>query len=410
MVIFFVLIAGVVSFQNNSKAGTWNLNVRQTETIDYCSSNRNIIIEFVLDADVFFADSIYGFDVEFEYDPQKLTLFQNLEAGTLFGRVQSGGLSGIKTVDFSQPGFVYVSFANIASRPIAGSRVLTRIAGQIKGNCKDSTYIVIRSFEADYEFSKQHYFNAVYYPVGYKVEISEQESAKKPISYSLNKGSSRIDTLQKTIPFASTISHNDVNRAKQILTTIEVDEVSSKYVDSIQILSLSENVEIEKTQWLGNIYSVEYKLKNGSKDERIDYSIVLDKMIDSIDSLNVSVRVKTNELSTCTCTLLNTKDTLDYVWLKEKDTISTVISESDYSEQLITIVRNQEKILLYKTIPSEVSFRIYNLHGELVQVHESLSNTEILQSQPSGVYMVVARNQSDDKSNKSRLQIIKIYK
>jgi hypothetical protein len=111
MVIFLILIMGVVSFQFDVKAGTWNLNVRQTEAIDYCSSNRNIVIEFVLDADVYFADSIYGFDIEFEYDPQKLTLFQNLEAGTLFGRVQAGGLSGIKTVDFSQPGFVYVSFA-----------------------------------------------------------------------------------------------------------------------------------------------------------------------------------------------------------------------------------------------------------------------------------------------------------
>lgn len=410
MVIFLILIMGVVSFQFDVKAGTWNLNVRQTEAIDYCSSNRNIVIEFVLDADVYFADSIYGFDIEFEYDPQKLTLFQNLEAGTLFGRVQAGGLSGIKTVDFSQPGFVYVSFANIASRPIAGSRVLTRIAGQIKGNCRDSSYIVIRSFEADYEFSKKHYFNAVYYPVGYKVEITEQESAKKNINYSLNKGNSRIDTLRKTIPFESTISHNDVNRAKQMITTIEVDETGSKYVDSIQIVATSGNVELQRIEWLDNIYKVEYNLKNGSKDERIDYSIVLNNKIDSVDSLNLSVRVKTDEIGTCTCTLLKALDTLEYVWLKEKDTVSTVITDSDYSNQWVTIVRNQEKLLLYKTISSEVSYRIYNIHGELVHENENLSNVEILQSQPSGVYMLVVYDQSGDKSYKSRFQIIKIYK
>lgn len=410
MVILFVLIVGVVSFQVNVNAGTWNLNVRQTEALDYCSSKRNIIIEFVLDADMYFADSIYGFDVEFEYDTQKLTLFQNLEAGTLFGKVQSGESSGIKTVDFSQPGFVYISFANIASRPIAGSRVLTRIAGEIKGDCKDSTYIVIRSFQADYEFSKKHYFNAVYYPVGYKIEIGEQESAKRPISYRLNKGNTRIDTIQKTIPFAFAISHTDVNRAKQMFTTIELGNAGSKYVDSINVLAFSENIELQRIERIGNIYTLEYQLKRGSKDERIDCSIFLDKMIDNMDSLNLSVQVKSNEQSTCTCTLLNSFDTLEYLWLKEKDTISTVITDTDYSNHWVTVVNKQEKIILYKTISSEISFSIYNIHGELVEVNKNLSNVEILQSQPSGVYLMVVDNYTGGKSHESRFQLIKIYK
>lgn len=98
------------------------------------------------------------------------------------------------------------------------------------------------------------------------------------------------------------------------------------------------------------------------------------------------------------------------MWLKEKDTISTVVTDSDYSNQWVTIVRSQEKLLLYKTISSEVSYRIYNIHGELVHENENLSNVEILQSQPSGVYMLVVYDQSGDKSYKSRFQIIKIYK
>jgi hypothetical protein len=195
-----------------------------------------------------------------------------------------------------------------------------------------------------------------------------------------------------------------------MITTIEVDEIGSKYVDSIKIVATSGNVELQRIEWLDKIYKVEYNLNNGSKDERIDYSIVLNNKIDSIDSLNLSVRVKTDEISTCTCTLLKALDTLEYVWLKERDTISTVITDSDYSNQWVTIVRSQEKLLLYKTISSEVSYRIYNIHGELVHENENLSNVEILQSQPSGVYMLVVYDQSGDKSYKSRFQIIKIYK
>jgi|GEM_PF-2376434 hypothetical protein len=412
MVTAIVLIMGVVCFQNSLYSGTWNLNVRQTDTVDYCSSNRNIIIEFVLDADVYFADSIYGFDIEFEYDTKSLTLFQNLEAGTLFGRVESGGQSGIKIVDFSQPGLVYISFANIISRPIAGSRVLTRIAGQIKGDCKDSSYIVIRSFEADYEFSKRHFFNATYYPVGYKVELNERKSAKQPIQYSLNKGNSRIDTLLKTISFANTINHNDVNRIKQMITKVVVDTSVTKYVDSIYVLKVSDNIELQQTQTLDNTYIFDYQLNKGSKEEQIYYSIVLSKMIENIDSLNLFFRVETNEVSTCTCTMLTKTDSLEYIWLKEKDSVppSSIIDSEDTEEPWVNVSRNQDKLVVYKIYPLNLGIKIYNVHGELVEVNEQLSHTEILQSHPSGVYIMIVNIHSDDNLHKSRFQIIKIYK
>lgn len=409
MVEILIALMGVVCFQSFGYAGTWNLTIKQTDSVDYCSSSRDVIIEFSVDADIYFADSIYGFDFEFEYDPKKLVLFQNLEAGTLYGKIAQ---NGFKKVDFSTPGFVFVSCSNFSltgtARAIAGSRVFTRIAGRLIGECDDSTYVLMQSFEVDSD--KQHDFNMRYFPFGYKVALNRRSSSVKEINYAVSQGIMRVDTVERKMKFVTPVSHTDKNREKVIQTELRFSELYQGIVDTVILEKSSTNIEILNILSSDSLYSVKYRLKSGALNESIGFSIALRDTIMNIDSLPMIMEVSTKELSTCTCTKLDKKDLLKYLWIREKDTVVNTISDIDNYGELVTIERQNGKIRLSSNGTSSVNIRVYTIEGQLVTEIKRLSTADILQEYDNGLYLIVVENTVVDSSDQSRFQLIKIYK
>lgn len=400
---------GVVCFQNFASAGTWNLTIKQTDSVDFCSSSRDVIIEFSVDADIYFADSIYGFDFEFEYDPKKLVLFQNLEAGTLFGKIAQ---NGFKKVDFSTPGFVFVSCSNFSlsgtARAIAGSRVFTRIAGRLIGDCEDSTYVLMNSFEVDSD--KEHNFIMRYFPFGYKVQLGRRKASVKEINYAATQAKKIVDTNERIMKFVTPISHDDRNREKILQTQLRFTEPIEKFVDSVFIENTSANIEILDILPSESLFSVKYRLKSGANNESISYSIALNDTIMGLDSLPLTVDVSTKELSTCTCTKLDKQDVLEYLWIHKKDTVINSINEEKTVSDLISVIRQDGKIILRSNGTSSVNIRVYTIEGQLITEIKKLSTAEILQENGNGLYVIVIENTAIDSSDNTRFQLIKIYK
>ena len=210
--------------------------------------------------------------------------------------------------------------------------------------------------------------------------------------------------------FVTPISHDDRNREKILQTQLRFTEPIEKFVDSVFIENTSANIEILDILPSESLFSVKYRLKSGANNESISYSIALNDTIMGLDSLPLTVDVSTKELSTCTCTKLDKQDVLEYLWIHKKDTVINSINEEKTVSDLISVIRQDGKIILRSNGTSSVNIRVYTIEGQLITEIKKLSTAEILQENGNGLYVIVIENTAIDSSDNTRFQLIKIYK
>lgn len=398
---------GIVCFQK-SYAGTWNVVVKQADSIDYCG-NGDVILEVAVDQDIYFADSIYGFDFDIEYNSDKFNFYQVLEPGTLYGKVNTAD-GGLKFVNYSIKGLIQVSFSS-KQRPIANSKVLVRILGKLKNDCADTSYTFMTFFESDHEFSKIHNFYPTYPPTGYRLDIVNRKSSLKPLEINRFIESVRIDTNTRMMDFSYTIAANDPKRVKSFTASIRTeDETTRMYLDSIFIKEYSSGIEILSQNYLNGSLNVEFKTPTGSDSNKIEYRALLKPGINLKDSLDMKLNVYHEEKSECTCSRLNEYDTLIYEWRKPKDTIPSAIGESaDDILDGFRINKVGNRFYIVKGNSEDCEVKIYNVFGELVEVIDITGTHEILQNIENGCFFISFFDQVNKKVS-NKFEVVKIIK
>lgn len=405
VILYIILLMGIVGFQT-SYAGTWNVIVKQADSIDYCG-NGDVILEVVVDQDIYFADSIYGFDFDIEYNSDKFSFYQILEPGTLYGKVNTAD-GGLKFVNYGIKGLIQVSFSS-KQRPIASSRVLVRILGKLKNDCADTSYTFMTFFESDHEFSKIHNFYPTFPPTGYRLDIVNRKSSLKPLKATRYVESVRIDTNSRVMDFSYSITKNDPKRGKKFITTITADDETTKtYIDSMFIKEYGSGVEIVSQKYSNGVLNVEFGIPTGSDTSKLEYRALLRQDINLKDSLDLKLNAYHEEKSECTCSRLNEYDTLMYEWRKPKDTIPSSVSD-ERKLAGCEINRFGNRFYVTKGNKGNCKAKIYNVFGELLEIIQITGTHEILQNIENGCFFISFFDYEDKKvSNKS--EVVKIIK
>ena len=399
-----LILVGIVSFQDMF-AGTWNVSVKQSDTIDYCG-NGEVILEVVLDQPVYFADSIYGFDFDIEYNPEKFSFYQVLEPGTLYGKVNNAD-GGLKFANYGIKGLIQVSFSS-NQRPIAGTNVLVRILGKLKKDCADTSYTFLPFFEVDKEFSKKHYFYWVEKPFGYRFDVTNRTASLKPLNFTRTITSDRIDTLDRKVKFILDLKNTDSKREKLIRSTIKLPLDVSTYVDSIFVGDISGEAKIQGSSYNSASLTSDILLPITANENKIEFVCSLKSSIAEHDSIDIVVHNTVEEISGCTCTQLSKSDTLLYKWRNPKDSVPSSVQYA--SESVRGRVEQVGDNFYVITEGLKGAVKLYNIFGENVEsIIPTESRHQILQNTENGCFFVVF--ESDNGNGvKDKYRVVKIIK
>lgn len=404
MVRLILIIVGIVSFQNVF-AGTWNVSVRQSDTIDYCG-NGEVILEVVVDQPVYFADSIYGFDFDIEYNPDKFSFYQVLEPGTLYGKVNNAD-GGLKFTNYSAKGVIQVSFSS-NQRPIAGTNVLVRILGKLKRDCADTSYTFLPFFEVDKEFSKKHYFYWVEKPFGYRFDVTSRLASLKPLSFSRTITSDRIDTVEREVKFVLNLKNTDSKREKLIRSTITLPQEIAPYIDSIFVGDISGEAKVQSSNYNSVGLTSDIILPTTTNENTIEFVCSLKNSIAEQDSIDIVVHNTVDEISGCTCTQLSKSDTLVFKWRNPKDSVpNSVYFENELERGKVEQVGDNFYVI---TEGLKGAVKLYNIFGESVESFvPTAGRHQILQNIENGCFFVVFES-DNGKGVKDKYRVVKIIK
>lgn len=127
-----------------------NLEIKQYYPLDICGEESKQRVVLVIDSDpIRYEDSLYGFDFEISYNPEKLKFHTALTNGTL------AGFFDYKDIVFSDSGSLRGFAVNISDDRVYGDKPLIAFWGDYLSKCPDTAHVDFKFFDFTDEFARK---------------------------------------------------------------------------------------------------------------------------------------------------------------------------------------------------------------------------------------------------------------
>jgi hypothetical protein len=330
-------------FMSNSlaKSKTYNLELLDVNKIDLCGKEyqKDVIIAPYL-GNIAKSDSLIGFEIVIEYDPEVVQINQQLYAGTMSQFFE------FKSATFEKGEIVMEGFVSMAAfpNPVSGDLPLVAFGGKFIGACNEDAYFRIKYF----------------YPIdGFKGTIDTIKDisvkgiiADKPeriLGFKTIKNTSQV-RLDSTIDVKVGVDLGIMDSVDYWQTRITIDN------DSLSLLEVigTESVIVKQvTKDDNNSYLVDLTVLNKN-----DLNLTLKINSIKVDSSLVKVKLETVESTECICATNFPMSSFEINNLVTKDTVvkTTVNKLKDYVYS-DGIIASRDK---------QLNVEVYNYTGLLI--------------------------------------------
>ncbi len=327
--------------------------LKNINTIDVCGdkSKKQIIITVDLGY-IAFADSLFAFNFELNYNQNKIKLHSALYLNTL------SEFFDFKEVGFDK-GLVKGTLAvNFSAPQVAGNKPLIAFLGDYLLDCPDTTFVNVSYFEFTDEFQKEI--------TGYKSALVEGTVVSKP------------DRILKTAFDRNLINNFDEDSLQKL-------KIRYSYGGKNKIKNLVLNIETDKEDLfeIKDVRSLTEKIVVDTLIRESGKLIVRSQVLDSINSLDAfeidilekmkrtdtaKLSIKTNIVDSCSC-IVQILDTNAVLTSYKKEDTLNVIDFEPQKRNDIKIVQNELDIENAEGQIKNIS--VYSVQGQLVMKQES---------------------------------------
>lgn len=282
---YLIFALGLLIMSNSlAKSKTYNLEILDKNKVDLCGKEyeRDVIIAPYM-GNIAKSDSLVGFEIVIQYNPEVVQMNQQLYTGTMSQFFQ------FKSATFEKGEIIMEGFVSLDAfpNPVSGDLPLVAFAGKFIGKCEEDAYFKVKYF----------------YPIdGFKgaIDTIKDITIKGVIADKPNrKLGFNVSNSDRVIKADSTISIN-VGVDLGIMDSIDYWQTRVTIEnDSLRLLEVvgTESVIVEKvTKEENNSYLINLKVLN--KD---NLNITLNLNSFKIDSSIVNVKMETVESTECIC-------------------------------------------------------------------------------------------------------------
>ena len=340
--IYMIFALGLLFIGNSiAKSKTYNLEILDKNAIDLCGKEyeRDVIIAPYL-GNIAKSDSMTGFEIVIEYNPDVVQMNQQLYTNTM------SQFFKYKSATFEKGEIIMEGLVSFDAypTPVSGDMPLVAFAGKFIGDCEEDAYFKVKYF----------------YPIdSFKgtVDTIKDITIKGVI----------VDKPNRKLGFTTTNTNTKIKADSTVLINIGVDLGVMDSIDywqtrltidndSLSLLEVvgTESVIIEKvTKDQNNSYLIDLKVLNKN-----DLNFTLSINSNKVDSALVNVNLETVESTECICATNFPKSSFILNNLDTKDTVvkSTVERNIDYVYSNGVIMSRNERL----------NIEVYNYAGLLI--------------------------------------------
>jgi hypothetical protein len=320
--------------------------------VDVCDSTAKTRLIFVVNiGEIKKSDSLFGFDLEIKYNPEKLKIMNFLTGNTLSEFFEEKGFSlGLEGNLISG----YATTFNFNLVPPSGDSILVAFSAEWLGNCQDTSYLELTELNFTEEFKKDLDTNL-------GGGIIKAYPFDKPARYgSLSVGTKDIKLKDNENNFD--LFYNVALPTYYNTESIILEFNSKELIEIYGASTTNENVEVmgtDENKVTLRLYNrvKEFVLKLNCnyavKDTISDYKFFTNKII----------------YSDCSCILGISSDTVNI----SKD--STFVSVADYNMNEVTF--NNNVISINNTEMQIDKVVLFDVLGRIIQEEATANETEI---------------------------------
>lgn len=368
-IIYMIFALGLLFIGNSiAKSKTYNLEILDKNAIDLCGKEyeRDVIIAPYL-GNIAKSDSMTGFEIVIEYNPDVVQMNQQLYTNTM------SQFFKYKSATFEKGEIIMEGLVSFDAypTPVSGDMPLVAFAGKFIGDCEEDAYFKVKYF----------------YPIdSFKgtVDTIKDITIKGVI----------VDKPNRKLGFTTTNTNTTIKADTTILINIGVDLGVMDSVDYWQTrltidndsLSLLEVIGTESviigpvTKVQNNSYLIDLKVLNKN-----DLNFTISINSNKVDSALVNVNLETVESTECICATNFPKSSFILNNLDTKDTVvkSTVERTIDYVYSNGVIMSRNERL----------NIEVYNYAGLLIDSSicdfNKVYDTKLLKQ---GIYFIKVTN------------------
>lgn len=339
----YLIFALGLFFMSNSlaKSKTYNLELLDENKIDLCGKEyqKDVIIAPYL-GNVLKSDSLIGFEIVIEYDPEVVQINQQLYTGTMSQFFE------FKSATFEKGEIIMEGFVSMAAypNPVSGDLPLVAFGGKFIGKCDEDAYFKVKYF----------------YPIdGFRgtIDTIKDITIKGVIADKPERKLGFINNnTDKVIKSDSTI---DVRIGVDLGIMDSVDYWQTRVIiedDSLRLLEVvgTESVIVDKvTKEEDNSYLIDLKVLNKN-----DLNLTLKINSNKIDSSIVNVKLETVESTECICATNFPNSSFKIHNLETKDTVVKTSVDMNRNYVYINgIIASRDK---------QLNVEVYNYTGLLI--------------------------------------------
>lgn len=327
-----------------AKSKSYNLELLDLNPIDLCGKEyeREVTIAPYM-GQIVKSDSMYGFEISIQYDPEVVQMNQKLFNNTISQFFE------YKDVTFdSERGEIVMDgllTTKVNAPPVAGDMPLVAFSGKFIGQCEETA-----NFKVNY-----------FYPIdGFKGKIDTIKSISvkgkivdKPtrsIGYKIDAENREI-VKDSTIVIPISLDLGELTNLNYWETKINLN------IDSLEIGTIvgTSSVEIEKvTKPDSNSYLVEYKVL-----DNIEPKLFIELKSFKKDSSQIKLDLETIKTSECICATRFPSSSVIITNLQTKDSIvNTSVEEYNPDYEIVN------NMIIPKT--GSLNIEVYNINGMLI--------------------------------------------
>lgn len=361
-IIFWLSAMLIIAGIQNLVYSQVNAKMTSHYTVKTCSkeSDKNFLVTIGLD-NISHLDSLFAFDILFEYDPNIVKIegpiYQNtLSEGLFYKSVNIG-------YDYNQ-----VRAFGYSDSPLRGNKELIGFFGSLKSDCPDSIVIKVLDFDLTEDFNKEYVLDSLITIIPQRVS-----DESKFVEVNLDRDSVIFsdDSLSNTMLSIQISPYNDI---EEMFFDIDISDITN--VEIYNIVSANENITVDYFEKVSN---GKYEMKLRFWDEVINpesISIHLNELYkydkDSIGFLKVTPR----DFGNCNCYSAFKSDSTKLLsYAKKIDTsISTV---NDRLNRDIKIYQFKEILEVESNIEDNINnVEIYDILGIKYNLDTKNSNNK----------------------------------